>query len=259
MNALSNEQLHAVAPSIFATEPYHEVSNRYMFIPTIDVVDFMRSKNWFPVSASESRTRLAGKVGKCRHLIRYRNPDVVVSDKEVPEIIQLNSHDRTSAYQLMAGFYVFACANGIITGSNDFGGFSIRHLGRDELLKQVNGATDNIVNRLPSLVKTVNEWKQINLGDEHQEAFASAVNKLTGYDYARGSKELLMKRRYADSGNDLWSVFNRVQENVIRGGLYKQDENKRYRRIKAVKAIDKNVKLNKAIWEIAENTQKGMA
>ncbi len=59
--ALTNEQLMAKAPSIFADRPWEGMSARYTFIPTINVVDKMRAEGFQPYSAVQSRTRVEGK------------------------------------------------------------------------------------------------------------------------------------------------------------------------------------------------------
>ena len=58
---MNNDQLMRVAPSIFATEPWHRMSERYAFIPTIQVVDKMRSEGFVPMAAIQSRTRIEAK------------------------------------------------------------------------------------------------------------------------------------------------------------------------------------------------------
>lgn len=69
---LSNEQLMRVAPSIFAAQPWERMSNRYTFIPTIQIVDKMRAEGFQPVAAMQSRTRIEGKQDFTKHLIRFR-------------------------------------------------------------------------------------------------------------------------------------------------------------------------------------------
>ena len=64
---------------------------------------------------------------------------------------------------------------------------------------------------------------------------------------------MLTIRRREDTGNDLWSVFNRVQENTVRGGLrFRNEETGRRNRTREVKGIDQNIRLNRALWELAE-------
>ena len=51
---LNNDELKKLAPSLFQDQPYHEVSSKYHFIPTIEVVEQLRDKNWYPVSVNEA-------------------------------------------------------------------------------------------------------------------------------------------------------------------------------------------------------------
>lgn len=83
-------------------------------------------------------------------------------------------------------------------------------------------------------------------------------------------RALLKARRDADEGSDLWTTFNRVQENAIRGGLddhrparFDQERQRqvpaRSLRTRPVKSIDGDVKLNKALWTLAEELAKAKA
>jgi hypothetical protein len=50
--------MHRLPPSIFANEPFHEVIDRYRFVPTIEVVEALRKEGWYPAKVLESRTRI---------------------------------------------------------------------------------------------------------------------------------------------------------------------------------------------------------
>jgi hypothetical protein len=93
-------------------------------------------------------------------------------------------------------------------------------------------------------------------------AFAEAAHTLRFAD-AEGvvdtpiqPAQLLVPRRHDDTGQDLWRTFNVVQENVMRGGLtaMRRDHHSRPRRVttRAVNGIDQDVRLNKALWTLAE-------
>lgn len=70
------------------------------------------------------------------------------------------------------------------------------------------------------------------------------------------AEQLLVPRRHDDRANDLWTVWNVVQENAIKGGLrgVGRDDLGRPRRVKsrAVNGIDQDIKLNKALWLLGE-------
>ena len=54
---LNNQELRAKAPSLFQNQPYSEVSDKYHFIPTINIVEQLREQSWFPVAVSQSNVR----------------------------------------------------------------------------------------------------------------------------------------------------------------------------------------------------------
>jgi hypothetical protein len=73
-------------------------------------------------------------------------------------------------------------------------------------------------------------------------------------------EQLLLEHRYDDKGKDLWTTFNVVQENIMKGGLRgrKRDANGRMRNTttRPVKSIDRDVKLNKALWVLTEEMSR---
>ena len=70
---------------------------------------------------------------------------------------------------------------------------------------------------------------------------------------------LLQTRRSEDSSSDLWTILNRVQEHLIRGGASdgRRDRNGRLRTVRALRGIDSKVTLNKALWGLAEQVIQG--
>ena len=67
---------------------------------------------------------------------------------------------------------------------------------------------------------------------------------------------MLQIRRAEDAGNDLWSVFNRVQENLLQGGILtvtpKDNGKVRRSRSRAIRSIDQNLEVNKMLWTLSE-------
>ncbi len=68
--------------------------------------------------------------------------------------------------------------------------------------------------------------------------------------------QILRPRRYDDNRADLWTVFNRVQENLVKGGLSGRAANGRRQRTRAVQGIDQNVRLNRALWLLADGLRQ---
>lgn len=144
IQTLSNDTLRRVAPSIFATTPYHRMSDRYKFIPTIEVVDMLRNQGFHPVRAQQSTSRTEGKAEFTRHLVRFRHNDYLVPavvGSEFPELVMTNSHDGTACYQFEAGLYRLVCSNGMVVSSGQFDRVSVRHLGGSDFHDRVIDAT----------------------------------------------------------------------------------------------------------------------
>ena len=125
--ALSNDEIRAAAPSIFADAAHESRSARYTYIPTIDVLDGLRREGFAPFMACQTRVRSEGKREHTKHMLRLRHAEQITG-KEANEIILLNSHDGTSSYQMLAGMFRFVCQNGLVCGeiSSDI---RVRHNG----------------------------------------------------------------------------------------------------------------------------------
>ncbi len=79
---LEDNDLQARAPSIFAGSAMNGVSDRYTFLPTIEVVRGMRKEGWLPVMASQQRVRLEGRRGFQKHIIRFRHANDITTTRK---------------------------------------------------------------------------------------------------------------------------------------------------------------------------------
>ncbi len=68
--------------------------------------------------------------------------------------------------------------------------------------------------------------------------------------------QILMPRRFDDRRPDLWSVFNRTQENLTQGGLRGRSANGRRQQTRPVQGIDQNIRLNRALWLLADGMRQ---
>lgn len=254
---LTNEQIQRLAPSAFAGQPYHEMSNRYAFVPTSVVIDGMRKAGFFPVAASQSIARVAEKKNFTKHMIRFRAADAKLQfvGDSVVELALVNSHDGSSLYEEMLGAFRLACSNGLIVSEGLVHSVKIKHIG--DVVDSVIENSTKLVQAAPVIGETINRWRQIELSEPEQLIFADEARKLRFKDSpnlleAIQPVKLLQARRYDDHGNDLWHTFNRVQENAIEGGVKGGIVNNRRTRSRAVRGIDQNIDLNKALWSLGE-------
>jgi hypothetical protein len=252
---MTDAQLQVAAPSVFAGQAYDEMSGKYAFVSTSEIVNGMRDAGFMPMSAQQSNTRIIGKRNFTKHMIRFRSntPLVNVSDMAL-ETVVINSHDGSSAYTGHCGLIRFACMNGLIVSDAMVNSFKVRHVGH--IVESILAANAEMLESAPRAIEVVQTWKQLILTRDAQIVFAEFAHMLR---FEEGStlaqtfspESLLTPRRYSDNGDDLWSVFNRVQENVVRGGKVRTG-GFRTRKIRGVNGIDESTKLNKALWSLAE-------
>lgn len=257
--ALENEGLRHLSPSVFAETPHHSRGTRYGFIPTVQVIDALRAEGWQPYSAREQTVRLDDRRGFTRHIVRLRQPGLVM-DKvgdTLPELVLLNSHDGTSAYQMHVGLFRLACLNGLVVSDTTFAKISVRHSGN--VVDRVLEGAATVVRDVPQIAAHVGEMRALQLSRAEQEAFAGAA-LLTKYESPEASPidaaQLLDTRRTADQAQDLWTTFNRVQENLLRGGLRGQTATGKRTRTRSVKSITEDTRINKALWQLTEEMRK---
>ena len=255
---LSDDAIRRAAPSIFADGKHDSRSDRYTYIPTIDVLAALRKEGFQPYSATQTRVRDDSKREHTKHMVRLRHVDHVVAvGQEVNEIILLNSHDGSSAYQMMAGVYRFICSNGMVTGKN-FADIRIPHKG--PVVDQVIEGAFTVLDTFERVNEERDAMKALALNEGEQNAFAHAALALKYDDTIAPApiteRQLLQVNRYEDRAADMWTTFNRVQENMIKGGLRGRNATGKRVTTRPVAGIDQNIKLNRALWVLAEEMRK---
>jgi hypothetical protein len=267
--ALSEDEMRRAAPSIFATRPHASRSERFRVIPTIEVLRGLENEGFVAVGARQSGSRDASKTDYTKHMIRLRRLDNArqyrVGDV-VCEIILRNANDGTSAYELMAGLFRIRCLNSLVARIATIDSIRVRHSG-DALAKVIDG-TYRVLGQAEAVLAAPRDWSRIALDDDAKAALAQSAHALRFGD-ADGRvatpirpAQLLTPRRDDDRADDLWTVINVVQENVVRGGLSARapaatDQHGRWRRgrvvtTRAVNNIDRDIELNKALWGLGE-------
>jgi hypothetical protein len=250
--ALTNDQIARFAPSVFATEAHSSRSDEYSFIPTSTVLAGLQREGFGVYEASQSRTRFADKRFFTKHMLRLRPmADVPYArNTEVPEIILTNSHDGTSAYKVMAGYFRFVCANGLVVGTR-FADFRVRHTSL--VVDNVIEGVFSVVSDLRDIDQRISAYKSIELSPGEQADLAERALRLRWDEQAPiQSRRLLEARRWDDRQNDLWSVFNRVQEGLVKGGVRGYASTGRRLRTREVTSIDEGIKLNRGLWSLVD-------
>jgi hypothetical protein len=245
------ESLREKCPSIFATRPSPKVSERYTFVSTADVIRPLLSEGWDITQAFQRRTRPGGRNPEfTRHLVRLRRADAKSMLGDVlPEVVISNSHDRQSRFFIAGGLFRLVCSNGLVIG---FGGKSTSakmiHLGDAARIRE---AIDQSLTIATACGKQIEGMSKKKLSEKDQARFAAAAAKIAYDDQKFDPKLLLTSRRSEDEANDLWTVYNRIQENIVRGGVKYDKNGDREITTRGITHIGRTLELNTALWDTA--------
>jgi hypothetical protein len=257
---LTEEQMRRVAPSIFAESKHASRSERYTYIPTIEVLRGLRQEGFEPFMVAQGASRIQGKAAYTKHLIRMRHAAEVQARPEANEIILINSHDGASSYQMLAGLFRYACQNGLVVGQvvDDI---RIPHKG--SVQDQVIDGAFRVLEEFEAVDASTEAMKALELDPEQEVAFATAALMLRFGERGGDSPpapitadQLLMARRPEDLGHSLWAVYQRVAENSLRGGLPGRSARGRRLHTRPVNSIDRSIGLNRTLWMLAEQTRR---
>ncbi|MDY4313329.1 DUF932 domain-containing protein [Pectobacterium actinidiae] len=254
---LSDDQIHRVAPSIFAEAPHESRSQRYAYIPTATVLTELRKEGFQPFMVTQTRTRHEDRRDYTKHMIRLRHASQINARGEANEIILLNSHDGSSSYQMLAGMFRFVCSNGLVCGDT-VADVRVPHKG--DVAGQVIEGAYQVLHGFDRALESRESMQAITLHDSEAEVFARAALSLKYDDPDKPApiteSQILMPRRFDDRRPDLWSVFNRTQENLTKGGLHGRSANGRRQQTRPVQGIDSDIRLNRALWLLADGLRQ---
>jgi hypothetical protein len=251
---LTNDELQLIVPSAFSAEKHDSRSERYTYIPTITLLDKLREEGFEPYYATQSRTRTADKREFTKHMLRLRRHDQI-EGKEVPEIILLNSHDGSSSYKMIPGMFRQICTNGLVAWK-DFGEIRVPHKG--DIIGQVIEGAYEVLHTFDSIDENIERMRNIQLTEAEQLLLGAAAleYKYDGKTPPITAEQVIRHRRWEDNRSDLWTTFNRIQENVIKGGVSGRTTQGKRVRTREVTGIDGDIKLNQALWTLAQEMAK---
>ncbi len=261
---MTEDEIFKIAPSVFAVTAHESRSERFAPIPTIEIVRGLKKEGFEVVGVKQGKSRVPGKADFTKHLLRLRRMDADTSFRvgdTVVESLLKNANDGTAQYELLSALWRIRCMNSLVAHMGTIDTVKVRHTGKDIVNKVIEG-TYSVVENSKLALAAPQDWAQIQLDRDEKLAFAEAARAVRFAD-AEGNvntpiqaDQLLQVRRRDDQENNLWTNFNVIQENVIRGGLHgvTVDANNVRRNVstRQVNGIDQDVKLNRALWILAQ-------
>ncbi len=259
--------MHHNLNPIHAKEAHSSTTDTYGFVSTESVLATFAAAGWAPVSQQVVKVRKADRQGYQRHLVRLENPEFPEMpglrglDHCRPQLVLLNSHDKGSSMRLSWGMFRLVCTNGLVVGKT-VGEVRMSHTSK--VNERLASAIDSMLGNFPKMVEQVSALRSKELSAAATAQLIKTVYdaRLDGVKNLREIEYRLPRvKRHGDIGNDAFTVFNRVQETVIQGGiryLYDRsvagrDDRKRLSSgtTRKVSAIEESVRLNTLAYETA--------
>lgn len=258
--ALDLDLIAARCPSVLATEAHSSRSERYTYVSTMKVLEALAGEGFKPFSVMQGGSKDEEKRGFTKHLIRFRHEAQTVARGDSQyEVVMLGSHDGTTSTQLFGGFFRGLCNNGTIWFNGEATKIIVPHKG--DIVGEVIDGAYTVVKQGPMALAQLDTFRAINLSRDERMAFANAAAQLRFEEESPiDNSRLLLPRREADTAGDLHTVFNVVQENLIRGGVGYDSVTAGgktvHRSTRPVRSVDGDVRLNRALWTLTEQMAK---
>ena len=238
------------APAVFATAPSPKMSNKYVFVPTMDIMENFEREGWELATAKQ-----VGKGLHAVHELRFRNGQLPKVGDTLVEAVIKNSHNGMATFSVSAGLHRLVCSNGLTVPTALSESFKLRHSRFD--LDEVKRLTESFAGRLPKIEGSVNRMMERELStDEKIDFLRQSAEIRFGKEKVLKEMEivgLLTPNRDEDEGDDMWKVFNVVQEKYVRGGVEVSNNRGRVTKLRGLQNIMAVNQVNTKLWELAES------
>lgn len=254
LQELSTDTIRENAPAVFSTRPAPDRTERYHMVHSAAIIDAMAERDFVVTSAGQDRPTRRDPA-YVRHMLRFAHREslgkaAVVNDV-VPQMLFWNSHNGRTKARLTTGFFRFVCANGMVVGE-DVSTYAFSHVGDVE--EQLKRGLQIAAETTEQGKEKIDWWKTITMSRPKIVRFGEEAAKLR-FGETAGSynvEDIIRPRRDEDQDNVLWTVFNRVQENLMVGGLEGRNANGRTVHSRAVTGITNDLHFNRGLWQLAD-------
>ena len=263
---LTKDQIRNSSPLIFADTPTNpDLSNKYLFVNTETIIDDLEKLGWLPVQAAQRKSTKSGGTIYSKHMVAFQNPNIKITssdgDDAFPRILLTNSHDGMQAFKFSVGIFRLVCSNGLVVADEQFTNFNIKHKGYT--FAELRSVVRQAVEDLPNKVQIMNDMKSRVLTQEEKNKLAldammiragiqPGSDKASQFNYDEETiVDILDPKRDADVGNDLWRVFNVVQEKITQGEFHAALKGAKVRKVRKIKSFEKDIKVNQELFKLA--------
>jgi len=212
------------------------IKQKPFYIDTLDVVQQLQSEGWQLKGVAEQR---ASNRKVSSNYVQLHHPDFSVLNKQgkteaLASITISNSCSGARPLEMNLGAFRLVCSNGMVrfdkAAESKIKHTEINYRQLPQLIAKLN-------NKAMILSSEINNMKHKQLSIDDMKKFAFDAARLRFEDENEiDIDELLRVNRIEDEGNDVWTVFNRLQENLTHN----------------VSNLSQDIRLNQQLFSLAD-------
>lgn len=233
------------------TQVNHLGSKKFGFISSENLVRQLEGQGLQLADVIESKIRKnkEQRQGYQKHVLRF-NTGLSNAHGNL-QVLAINSHEGSSALTFRMGFFRLVCSNGLIVGSDIIPTIKVRH-SQSGLLK-LNDSLDELMQWQRVAMDNIDKMSNKKLdSNEYEKLVIESAKIRLGDKFTDNMMPLFENKRREDTKEDLFTVFNVIQENVIRTGFYVLNkENNVATKIRAIKGVDSSLDVNTKLFNAA--------
>lgn len=260
MRILQTTDLNEASNPVNTQVAHQRTSEKYAHVSSERIIQLFENKNFTLEGVSKSRSKKYD--GYQKHMMIFTRDDLRIDDENHLRFLVRNDHSGMGSVGIDLGIFRTICANGMEIGDKNFS-HRIRHSGNAE--QKVHQSFEYFMDNLIKIKTFIGDLKSNPTTREQREALAHMVcqyrlsgnKKLVSFD----ANSALEHRREEDTANDFYTVFNRLQESLLRGGISfdawgkvrgEDREAILKKRTRAITSLDMSMKANKAVYNMVE-------
>ena len=191
-----------------------KIKQKPFYIETLDAIKMLQNEGWQLKGVAEQR----GKNRKISsHYAQLHHPDFAVLNKHgkteaLASITLSNSCTGIQPLNMDLGAFRLVCSNGAVrfdrAAESNIKHTEVNYRDLPQIIAKMN-------NKAIILAEEISNMKRKQLSVDDMKKFAFEAARLRFDDIIEMNVEDLLRiNRIEDEGNDVWTVFNRIQENL---------------------------------------------
>jgi hypothetical protein len=225
------------------------IKSKPTMVESLDAVREFQRQGWNIAGAYEKRDK-SRKINS--HFIRMEHPDFIVRDSKgkreaVATMNISNSCTGIKPMELDLGAYRQICSNGLVAHTS-YSNARVPHSEKGQYTLQEILCDLGI--RTQGVMEEFNKLKEKQLSPKEMMNLATQAAEIRfGKGHRIDVSQLLNIVREEDKSEDVWTVFNRIQENLTQP---QRIFDKKGDIVGGVSSIEENTRINKQLFELVQ-------